>query len=62
MKNYEVISEELLSFPYLEDFQQGAISDYIACPNENDCNYDGTNDRSCCMECKIKWLQKEFNE
>lgn len=37
--------------------------DYIACPyvNNPDCKYDGSNNEYCC-ECKMKWLNKEWEQ
>ena len=35
--------------------------DYIDCPSEKDCDYDGQ-DGTCCVECKTRWLQKEWDE
>lgn len=35
------------------------VADYIACSSEEECVYDGK-DNSCCNECKVKWLQKEW--
>lgn len=38
-----------------------AVADYIDCPSEKDCDYDGQ-DGTCCVECKTRWLQKEWDE
>ncbi len=35
---------------------------YIACVERPDCKYDGGNDRSICSECKMKWLDEEWEE
>jgi len=37
----------------------GTVS-YISCPSSEDCGYDGGNDHNCCDECKMKWLDEEF--
>lgn len=59
LKNWEVISHDLKHFEHLEDFQQEAVADYIACPSSNDCKYDGY-DNSICTECKVRWLLCEW--
>lgn len=59
IKNWEVLKHDLEHFETLEDFQQDAIADYIACPSSNDCKYDGW-DNSVCTECKVRWLKNEW--
>lgn len=59
MKRYEVLSEGLKDFAFLEDFQKEYLVEHIACTNSDDCEYDGTN-RDCCTLCKIKWLWGEW--
>ena len=53
--NAEVLCESLKNFNLQEDFIQESIATYIACPNSDDCEYDGF-DSSCCIPCKVKWL------
>lgn len=36
--------------------------DYIACPGNPACKYDGSSDRSVCDECKMKWLDEEWED
>ena len=59
MKRFQVISEELMNFDLLEDFQQSCVADYINCPSVTDCEYDGKN-REVCDDCKVKWLLEEW--
>lgn len=61
LKNWEVISHDLKDFRYLEDFQKEALADYFACPSASDCDYDGV-DNHCCTECKVKWLESEWED
>ena len=60
MTNAEVLVHDLKKFEFLEDFQKEALADYIACPNSPDCKYDGGHDHGCCSECKVKWLESEW--
>ena len=60
MKVFEVLRQGLEQFSLLEDYEQESVADYIACPNSYDCKYDGGHDRSVCTECKIKWLNSEW--
>ena len=61
MKNYEVLAEELTDYMYLEDFQKEYVAEYISCPSVDECKYDGE-DNSCCIECKMKWLESEWEQ
>lgn len=61
MKNYEVLKADLDIFEYLEDHQKEALADYFACPSSEDCRYDGI-DNGCCAECKVKWLESEWED
>lgn len=62
MKNYEVIGNDLLKCGGLgDDDGLSYVADYIACPSLEDCNYDGKNN-DCCTECKVRWLQKEWED
>lgn len=36
--------------------------DYIACPSSPGCKYDGSSDHSACDECKMEWLDKEWED
>ena len=56
MTNAEVLAHDLKRFEFLEDFQKEALADYIACPNSPDCKYD----YHYCTECKVKWLESEW--
>jgi len=61
VKNAEVIANDLITaITEGDDELLECVSDYIACPSENDCKYDGGKDHSPCVECKTKWLRKEF--
>lgn len=44
-----------------EDEVAVSVANYIACPFSVNplCEYDG-NVNSCCIDCKIEWLKKEF--
>ncbi len=35
---------------------------YIACPSDANCKYDGSSDYSICEECKMEWLDKEWED
>jgi hypothetical protein len=60
MKNYEFLAEALLASRGRYD-DLAYVADYIDCPSEKDCDYDGQ-DGTCCVECKTRWLQKEWDE
>jgi len=60
MKNYEMLSNDLKNFDELEDDAKESVADYIACPSCDGCRYDGE-DNSCCVDCKIKWLESEVD-
>ena len=36
--------------------------EYIACPSSPGCKYDGSSDYSACEECKMEWLDKEWED
>lgn len=59
--NAEVIANDLLT-AIKEDNEEllECVADYIACPSEEECNYDGGTNHEPCVECKKKWLKKEF--
>lgn len=62
MKNFEAIAKSLLLSVGGEDEEVlSFVADYIACPSEKNCLYDGK-DNTCCNECKVKWLQKEWED
>lgn len=61
MKNYEVLAEELTDYMYLEDFQKEYVAEYISCPSADECKYD-RGDNSRCIECKMKWLESEWEQ
>ena len=60
MKNYEFLAMALLASKGRCD-GLACVADYIDCPSEKDCDYDGQ-DGTRCTECKTKWLQKEWDE
>jgi len=60
MKNFKMLSEDLKNYDALDNCQKQCITDYISCPNSDDCQYDGK-DNSCCVNCKIRWLEMEVN-
>lgn len=61
MTNAEVLAKALSEFEGLEYEQQEQIADYVECPNSRECNWDGNpKDMSACTECKVKWLQQEW--
>lgn len=57
MTNAEALKEMI---DYIDE--NDMIASYIACPyvHNPDCKYDGGNDHSCCVDCKMEWLQKEW--
>jgi hypothetical protein len=59
IKVWEVFKHDLQHFDSLEDFQKENVADYFNCPSPADCHYDGE-DNSCCTECKVKWLESEW--
>lgn len=62
MKNLEAIAKALMLSVGGEDEEMLYFAaDYIGCPSEDDCQYDGE-DISCCKDCKVLWLQKEWEE
>ncbi len=61
LKNWEVLKHDLEYFEHLEDFQQEAVADYIACPSSSSCDYDGYNN-SVCTRCKVSWLKSEWED
>lgn len=62
MKNFEAIAKSLLLSAGGEDEEVlSFVADYITCPSEKNCPYDGEDD-TCCNECKVKWLQKEWED
>ena len=61
MKNAEVIANDLLRAIKEDDDEiMKFVCDYIACPSEKDCAYDGGRDHTPCFACKVNWLKKEF--
>lgn len=60
MKRFQVISEELMNFDLLEDFQQSCVVDYINCPSVPDCDENSEINRDICNYCKINWLLEEW--
>ena len=62
MKNLEAIAKSLLLSADGEDEEiLSFVADYISCPSEDECHYDGK-DNTCCNKCKVKWLQKEWED
>lgn len=60
--NAQVIGDGLLKFGELEYEIQECLADYIECPSESDCAWDGkTEHLDVCIECKIRWLEKEWD-
>lgn len=55
VKVFEALKWFFDNFEFLEDFQLEQLVEYINCPEDDDCEYDGT-----CTECKIKWLNSEW--
>lgn len=60
MKNYEALAKALLASKGRYD-DLFCVADYIDCPSEKDCDCDGQ-DGTRCVECKTRWLQKEWDE
>lgn len=56
LTNADALCADLKNFASLDEEQQEAVADYIACPSSPGCEYDGGSDRSCCAPCKVKWL------
>lgn len=62
MKNAEVIANDLMNAIRNEDDELlECVADYISCPSEEECDYDGSGDYTPCVACKKKWLKKEFD-
>ena len=59
MKRYEILSIQLNNFVFLDDSQKADLVDYMACPNSDNCEYDGINS-DYCTSCKIKWLEEDW--
>lgn len=57
MTNAEAIIKGLENIYECDD-----VANYIDCPyvHNLDCQYDGGNDHGCCMDCKMEWLEKEW--
>lgn len=61
--NAEVIGKALLDFASLDYEVQENIADYIECTNDPECKWDGkTENLDVCTECKLRWLEKEWDE
>lgn len=57
MRNKEAIKQ------MLNDIEEcSMIANYLSCPyvHNPNCKYDGGNDNSCCEDCKMEWLEKEW--
>ncbi len=59
MTNAEVIAHDLRLIGKEENAM--CVADYINCPSSPNCTYKG-DDNSMCTECKIAWLQREFED
>lgn len=60
MTNVQWLAKALGDYENLEYDQQSAIVDYIVCPNEGSCSWDGHLENIyACTECKMKWLARE---
>ena len=58
--NAQVLGEALLNFANL-DATQTIVADYIECTNDPECEWDGkTEHLDVCTDCKIRWLEKEY--
>ena len=59
--NAQVLAQGLGEFDGLDYEVQETIADYIECPSSNDCEWDGKAEHSyICTECKIRWLNQEW--
>lgn len=59
--NAQVIGEGLLNFDEYEYEVREVLADYVECPSDPDCSWDGkTEHLSICTECKLRWLEKEW--
>ena len=59
MKRYEILSIQLNNFVFFGDSQKEDLVAHIACPNSDNCEYDGINS-DYCTSCKIKWLEEDW--
>ncbi len=59
MTNAEMLVHDLSN---AKDDELEMLVDYIGCPNSHDCKYDGGSNFKPCIDCKIKWLKKEFEQ
>ena len=61
MKNIQVLAEAFAVYDSLDYEQQETVADFIECPNAADCAWDGNpKDMSACTECKVRWLEQEW--
>lgn len=57
MTNREVL---INSLKYKENDE--CTANYIACVDSGDCKYDGSSDYALCIECKMRWLDEEWED
>lgn len=61
MKIHELLANTFSDYNDFEYYQKELAADYVSCPSVNDCKYDGKNGEVC-TECKVKWLESEWDE
>ena len=59
MTNAEAIAHDLM-IAIADDVALECVVDYIACPCEEECDYESGSNQEECVTCKMKWLKKEF--
>lgn len=60
--NAEVIAAGLCHFDKEERVVQEIVAEYIACPNADNCAYDGGSNNKFCTDCKVNWLLSPWEE
>jgi hypothetical protein len=59
--NARVLADALNNYDILDWEEKETIADYIECPSARDCTWDGNpKNQSVCTECKVRWLEQEW--
>lgn len=60
--NAQVIGEGLLNIDKYEYEVRLNLAEYVECVNDPECAWDGkTEHLDVCAECKLRWLEKEWD-
>lgn len=60
MKTFEALRYYFDNYKHLEDFQKIQLTEYLACPDVDDCAYDRDSEFNDCAYCKLKWLNSKW--